>query len=110
MTEIRKKAGRPRKTQSTDTAAIMKKMEEAKAKISAKAADNLTELFDVIFNIATSPDPKASPTNKISCAKYCLELAAKHLEELEEGKPSEGETPEEEEEEIGELISLTAIG
>ena len=100
MTE-KKKAGRPKRTNPNDPASIIKRIEEQKMKFGSKTADNLDKLFDVMYTTALL-DPKASPTNKISCARYCIEYASTFLEEKEIKAGEGSETPVEEEEEIGE--------
>ena len=107
MTE-KKKAGRPKKVNANDPASIAKRIDEQKMKFGALCADNLDKLFGVMYTTALL-DPLASPTNKISCSKYCIENALKFLEEEATTVP-EDYKPEDEEEEIGELISLTAVG
>ena len=104
----KRKAGRPPKCNPNKPADIAKRIDQQKMKFGAKVADNLDKLFDVMYTTALL-DPKASPTNKISCTKFCLEYAATFLEEEATVVP-EDYKPEDEEEEIGELISLTAIG
>lgn len=105
-----KRRGRPVKTDPTDPKAIAKRIDEQKMAFGARCADNLDKLFNNMYTIALL-DETASPTNKISCTKYCLDYAQKFLEDEATEVPEgyDGEDKDEEDNNMGALISLKAV-
>lgn len=104
--------GRPPKTKGDDIQGIIKKIEEQTGDFSAKCADNLDTLFDVVYTTATSE--KSPLKDKLASAKYCIEQAEKFLKKEEEKnkllEEEEGRFDDElEEEPKGEVISLKAV-
>lgn len=73
--------GQPPKAKFSDPDSIAERINLEISKFSANCANDLPALYQVIMNTALGKDKNASITNKISCAKYCIEHAEKYLEE-----------------------------
>ena len=84
MTNIKRSRGRPAKAVETDINSIINKIEEQQRKFSAKCANNLNDLLDVIFDVA-SGTTKAGIKDQVGAAKYCIEAAEKFLQDNKEG-------------------------
>ena len=88
--------GQPPKAKFSDPDSIAERINLEISKFSAECANELPALYKVIMNTALGKDKNASITNKISCAKYCIEHAEKYLEEhyAEDEEELEREIPE----------------
>jgi len=101
--------GRPPKVDATDATAIISKIEEQVQRFSAKCADNLENLCNVIYAVAF--DKKAPRKDRVGAAKYCIEKAEKFLKDGEkpkkQGEDDSGDNNSEEQE-TDNVISLKA--
>ena len=66
----RKKVGRP-----TNLKSAFRKMDQGLIDVMMRAADDLPICYQVLHDVLV--DPKASPTNRASVAKYLLEFNGK---------------------------------
>lgn len=110
MSDIKRKAGRPPKTDATCTLAIRAKVDEQYKKFGAKCADNLEKLYDTIYKVATGEEKNAGIKDKVGAAKWCIEEAVKFMEgekETVDSKSTKTETPEISD--SAPLVSLKAV-
>lgn len=75
--KVKKGRGAPKKATAADVQTRLDKYELETSKFDAKIINHISELRDVIFNMALGLDKEASPTNRKSSAEYLI----KYVEE-----------------------------
>ena len=75
----KRRVGRPAKTESTDAAAIVKKINEQMLGFQAQCADRLPRYLKVISDAALND--KLNIKDQVQAAKYCIEKAEEFLKE-----------------------------
>lgn len=75
--KVKSSRGAPKKANAIDVQTRLDKYELETAKFDAKVINNITELRNVIFDMALGIDKTASPTNRKSSAEYLI----KYVEE-----------------------------
>ena len=84
MANVKRGRGRPPKTDPNNPEMIQKRISEQIDKFGAKCADNLDQLFGVMYDVALKDKvngEKPSMTNKVSAAKYCISFAQEYLDQ-----------------------------
>lgn len=95
--KVKSGRGAPKKANAIDEQTRLDKYELETAKFDAKIINNITELRNVIFDMALGVDKTASPTNRKSSAEYLIKyVEEKYDQDVIErrGKGSKGEASE----------------
>ena len=113
--KVKSTRGAPKKANAIDVQTRLDKYELETAKFDAKVINNITELRNVIFDMALGIDQTASPTNRKSSAEYLIKyVEEKYDQDVIERRGSKGGSGNDNEEvfnhespsESGDVVSL----
>ena len=118
--KVKSTRGAPKKANAIDVQTRLDKYELETAKFDAKVINNITELRNVIFDMALGIDKTASPTNRKSSAEYLIKyVEEKYDQDVIERRGNKGggsnnneevvnhEAPIESDNNVASLIDLT---
>ena len=110
-TPTKRRVGRPKmrdRVDPTNISEIKRRIAEQQNKFAADCADNLEKLYKVMYQTAIGTNKKASATNQLSAAKFCIETANDYLENEELGPPAPPpeKTQESEKAKVSSLLDL----
>lgn len=83
----------------TRSESIIRKIKKAKLEISERAAESMTDMYDVIESVAKNP--KATDASRMAAAKYIIDEGNEYLEEMEENGDGQKGKPEKKDKDEG---------
>ena len=114
--KVKSTRGAPKKANAIDVQTRLDKYELETAKFDAKVINNITELRNVIFDMALGIDQTASPTNRKSSAEYLIKyVEEKYDQDVIERRGNKGSSGNDSEEVVnhespsessGDVVSL----